>query len=138
MSSLVHIPWEQIMPETGTLKEKLETIVSACIGDLVQRLTAAFTDTLSEAVGGEPGGAQKSAGRRAVATSSARKPGGRRTRSSARAKKITKWVPDVRARRVPNFVIELTGLKTKTEIVGKYGDKAVFEEGKPLPKVVKA
>ena len=47
---------------------------------------------------------------------------------------ITKWVADVRARRVPNFVIEATGLDTKKKIVAKYGTNATFESGKPLPK----
>jgi hypothetical protein len=47
---------------------------------------------------------------------------------------ITKWVADVRARRVPNFVIEMTGLDTKKKIVQKYGPNAAFESGKPAPK----
>lgn len=47
---------------------------------------------------------------------------------------ITRWVADVRARRVPNFVIEATGLDTKKKIVAKYGPNAAFEQGKPPPK----
>jgi hypothetical protein len=47
---------------------------------------------------------------------------------------LTRWAADRRARRVPNFVIELTGLKTKKQIVAKYGDGVVFEKGKPAPK----
>ncbi len=47
---------------------------------------------------------------------------------------ITRWAADRRARRVPNFVIEVTGLKTKKQIVAKYGDGVVFEKGKPAPK----
>jgi hypothetical protein len=47
---------------------------------------------------------------------------------------ITRWVADVRARRVPNFVIEATGLDTKKKIVARYGPNASFEQGKPLPK----
>lgn len=47
---------------------------------------------------------------------------------------LTKWVADRRARRVPTFVIEQTGLKTKKAIVAKYGDNATFEKGKPAPK----
>jgi hypothetical protein len=35
---------------------------------------------------------------------------------------------------VPNFVIEMTGLKTKKQIVAKYGDGVVFEKGKPAPR----
>jgi hypothetical protein len=48
---------------------------------------------------------------------------------------LSKWAADRRARRVPNFVIEATGLDTKKKIVAKYGENAVFEKGKPLPKV---
>jgi len=62
---------------------------------------------------------------------------GRRGRSarSARARAdISRWVADRRARRVPNFVIEQTGLKTKKQIVAKFGENASFEKGKPLPK----
>jgi hypothetical protein len=50
------------------------------------------------------------------------------------AGEITKWVADSRARRVPNFVIEATGLDTKKKIVAKFGPGASFERGKPLPK----
>jgi len=38
------------------------------------------------------------------------------------------------ARRVPTFVIEQTGLKTKKQIVAKFGADAPFEKGKALPK----
>lgn len=47
---------------------------------------------------------------------------------------IKKWTADRRARRVPTFVIEATGLDTKKKIVAKYGANATFEKGKPLPK----
>ena len=54
-------------------------------------------------------------------------------RSRPRAE-ITRWVADRRARRVPTFVIDLTGLKTKKQIVAKYGENAAFEKGKSAPK----
>ncbi len=47
---------------------------------------------------------------------------------------ITRWVADARARRVPTFVIEATGLDTKKKIVARYGSNVAFEKGKPLPK----
>jgi hypothetical protein len=48
---------------------------------------------------------------------------------------ITKWVADRRARRVPTFVIEMTGgLDTKKKIVAKFGPSATFEKGKPPPR----
>jgi len=46
---------------------------------------------------------------------------------------ITRWVTDRRARRVPTFVIEMTGLDTKKKIVARYGEDAVFVKGKPAP-----
>jgi hypothetical protein len=67
-----------------------------------------------------------------LATGSSRsRPG----RASRRAGEITRWVADNRARRVPNFVIEATGLDTKKKIVAKYGTNAAFAKGKPLPPV---
>jgi hypothetical protein len=54
-------------------------------------------------------------------------------RRSTRPVEMTKWVADARARRVPNFVIEATGLDTKKKIVAKFGENAAFEKGKPLP-----
>ena len=47
---------------------------------------------------------------------------------------MTRWVADRRARRVPNFVIDLTGLKTKKQIVARYGADVAFEKGKATPK----
>jgi hypothetical protein len=59
----------------------------------------------------------------------------RATRGARRRADITRWVADRRARRVPKFVIEMTnGLDTKKKIVAKFGNDAVFEKGKPLPK----
>lgn len=51
-----------------------------------------------------------------------------------RAGEIEKWVPDRRARRVPTFVIEMTGLDTKKKIVEKFGDTVVFRKGHAAPK----
>jgi hypothetical protein len=65
-----------------------------------------------------------------------RGPVARTARPSRRRSEITKWVADRRARRVPKFVIEMTnGLDTKKKVVAKFGADAVFEKGKPLPKV---
>jgi hypothetical protein len=44
-------------------------------------------------------------------------------RSRPRGEEMTRWVADKRARRVPNFVIEMTdGLDTKKKIVARYGE----------------
>jgi hypothetical protein len=65
------------------------------------------------------------------------KPRGRKAREGrARGRnEIARWVADRRARRVPLFVIEATGLSTKRQIVAKYGEDAAFDKGKPLPPV---
>jgi len=63
---------------------------------------------------------------------------GRVSRASRPRSEITRWVADRRARRVPNFVIEQTGLKTKKAIVARFGADAAFEKGKPLPPKSKA
>ncbi len=63
-----------------------------------------------------------------------RRVAGRRRRGPG---EITRWVADARARRVPNFVIDATGLDTKKKVVAKYGAGAAFERGKPLPKAAK-
>jgi hypothetical protein len=55
------------------------------------------------------------------------------TRGAARAE-LERWVADRHARRVPNFVIEQTGLKTKKQIVARFGENATFEKGKAAPK----
>jgi hypothetical protein len=47
---------------------------------------------------------------------------------------ITRWAADARARKVPAFVVEMTGIRTKAEVVAKYGDMQAFEKGKPCPK----
>ena len=57
----------------------------------------------------------------------------RHVAGSRRAGEITRWVADNRARRVPTFVIEATGLHTKKKIVAKYGANVAFEKGKPPP-----
>ncbi len=62
---------------------------------------------------------------------------GRRRRPRVRPQDLTKWVAGRQARRVPKFVIEMTGgLDTKKAIVARYGGGAVFQKGKPLPPVL--
>jgi hypothetical protein len=59
---------------------------------------------------------------------------GRGRRGRGARGELSRWAADRRARRVPNFVIDMTGLKTKKQIVAKYGDGVVFEKGKAAPK----
>jgi hypothetical protein len=66
-----------------------------------------------------------------------RRPGGLATPGGAGRRRatagVTRWIADRRARRVPTFVIEATGLDTKRKIVERYGAGAAFEKGKPPP-----
>jgi hypothetical protein len=61
-----------------------------------------------------------------------------RAASRPRPKAVERWVPDRRARRVPTFVIEATGLQTKKEILERYGEHAIFEKGQPAPPPLRA
>src|SRR5574341_1475443 len=100
-----------------TAVEGVVTKASAAIARAVAEMTAVRLDEeLRRGVGRSGGGR------------------GRRGGRSRPRGEITRWAADRRARRVPNFVIEATGLKTKKQIVAKYGEGVVFEKGKPSPK----
>ncbi|BDG04593.1 hypothetical protein [Anaeromyxobacter oryzae] len=103
----------------------IDSILRDAADRVVQRVSAAIakqvSDLVQEGIQRELASAGGGRGRRNTAT--------RRPRTE-----ITKWVADHRARRVPNFVIEATGLDTKRKIVAKFGEGAAFEKGKPLPK----
>ncbi len=102
----------------------LDALVRDAAADVIARVSSAvakqFTDLVREGVTRE-------------LASGVRLRGGGSPRRARRGE-ITKWVADNRARRVPNFVIEATGLDTKKKIVAKYGSGAAFEKGKPAPK----
>jgi len=106
----------------------LDEIVKRSIEGVVERVSAAIARSIASTVAERlEAELKKSVGK----GSSARRgrPSGARPRAE-----ITRWVADRRARRVPTFVIEATGMKTKKAIVGKYGDGVTFEKGKPAPK----
>jgi hypothetical protein len=69
-----------------------------------------------------------------LATEVERAARGRPRRARAPRGELSRWAADRRARRVPTFVIDLTGLETKKQIVAKYGEGVVFEKGRPAPK----
>ena len=115
------------MPRTerGT---SLADVVYDAMEPVLRRASAAIaramSDMAAQRLGPELARTRKANGRRIAGT--------RRPRPRT---EITRWVADRRARRVPIFVIELTGgLDTKKKIVAKYGEGAVFEKGKPAPK----
>jgi hypothetical protein len=99
----------------------LDEIVRAAISPVAARLSKLIARSVASTVEAEVDAELKKAAPRA---------GGRRR--SARGE-MTKWVADRRARRVPNFVIEMTGMKTKKQVVEKFGANATFEKGKALP-----
>ena len=113
------------MPRTAT--PSIDALVKDALDGVVKRASVAIARTI----------AQLTADRLEVelrneALGSGR--GGRRRRARRAPGEMSRWAADRRARRVPNFVIDLTGLKTKKQIVARYGDGVVFEKGKPAPK----
>ena len=116
------------MPQTTSIEDVIAAAVAQAIAKIapaIQRHVAALAaDELEKNL---------------VVAGKGRQLRGPGRRARARGADITKWVADRRARRVPKFVIELTGgLDTKKKIVAKFGENAAFEKGKPLPKPAKA
>ncbi len=105
----------------------VDQVIERAVQSVVSRASNAFNRALDRAI------AERVRGELARARSQSSP--ARRGRSRRRSPiEMTKWVADRRARRVPKFVIAATGLKTKKEIVAKYGPDSKFEKGKPLPK----
>jgi hypothetical protein len=104
----------------------IDALVRDAVDGVVKRASVAIARTLAQMTAErleaelQEGLARRSRGRRS---------GGRAARAP-----LTRWAADRRARRVPNFVIATTGLKTKKQIVAKYGEGVVFEKGKPAPR----
>jgi len=108
----------------------MEDVVRDALSKSVKRIAADLEKRVARL-------AEKELARRRAAN------GGPRSRPSSRRRprgqEITRWVADRRARRVPTFVIEMTGgLDTKKKIIAKYGENAAFEKGKGLPKPARA
>ena len=104
-------------------QSSIDDIIRETADEVVARVSAAIARHVGDLV---QAGIQRELGRNTAA---------RRSSAPARRGDITRWVADTRARRVPNFVIEATGLDTKKKIVAKYGANAAFAKGKPLPPV---
>ena len=108
----------------------LNVIIDNTVREIVARTSRTIASSIASLAAAETRKQLAAAAIRSTPGRSARR-GRRRPRSH----EITKWVADNRARRVPKFVIELTGgLDTKKRIIAKYGSNATFEKGKPLPK----
>jgi hypothetical protein len=105
----------------------LEQLVAAALAPIVERTTTRMAAAVAQLVASrlEAELGTRRARRRSV-----------RRSTNARAG-VAQWTADRRARRVPSFVIAATGLKTKREIVARYGE-ASFERGKSVPEPLPA
>jgi len=106
----------------------IDSIIRSTIAETMKVASAAIAQVVSEMAVEQLGRELESA----VGAATSRSAPGRGHRKRSRGEMV-KWVADNRARRVPTFVIEQTGLATKKEIVAKFGPGVVFEKGKPLP-----
>ena len=112
----------------GAASTSLDQIVSEVVQEVVARVSKAIAEVVSKAIEEQLVAALA----RPSAPAAARR--GRATQRSRPARReLSTWVADRRARRVPTFVIEATGLDTKKKIVARYGEDAAFEKGKALP-----
>jgi hypothetical protein len=113
----------------------IDDILRTAMEPVLKRASAAIAKALADAAAERIDGELQRGLARARGGRGGRGAAVRGTRPARRRTEITRWVADRRARRVPNFVIEMTnGLDTKKKIVAKYGEDAAFEKGKPLPK----
>ena len=112
--------------------ESMDDLVRSAMEGVVKRASSAIARVVAELAA-----SRLDAELSAQVARAARHGGGRGPKVQARRParvEMTRWAADRRARRVPNFVIAMTGLKTKKQIVARYGEGATFEKGKPAPK----
>jgi hypothetical protein len=104
----------------------IDAVIQTAVQEVVARASRPIASAIAQMAAAEL--------EKQLAISNGRPRGQARARPRQRAE-ITRWVADRRARRVPTFVIEMTGgLDTKKKIVAKFGPGAAFEKGKPPPK----
>jgi hypothetical protein len=113
----------------------IDEVVQRAVQDVIARASRSIAAAIAEMAAAELEEQLSVATKHGRGSDPTRRAASRRPRRE----ELTKWVADHRARRVPTFVIELTGgLDTKKKIVAKFGEDAVFEKGRPLPKPAKA
>ena len=113
------------------------TSIDEVVHDTIQEVMARASGSIAAAIAQMA--AEELERQLSVTNGHTRSPARRAARPRPPRVEMTRWVADRRARRVPTFVIEMTGgLDTKKKIVAKFGENAVFEKGKPLPKPAKA
>jgi hypothetical protein len=114
---------------TRAVRTPIDDMIRSAMQRVMRRVSAQIARALAEIAARQ---IEEDVGR-AVRVGRAR---GRKGRASRRPGEMTRWTADRRARRVPKFVIEMTGgLDTKKKIVGKFGEGVTFEKGKALPRV---
>jgi hypothetical protein len=106
----------------------IDAMVRDALDGVVKRASVAIARTLAQLT------AERLEAELASEVARARRGGRSARRGRAARGELSRWAADRRARRVPNFVIDMTGLKTKKQIVAKYGEGVVFEKGKPAPR----
>jgi hypothetical protein len=113
-----------------------EVSIEAIIREAAERVVARVSGAIARQVGTlVQAGLERELARGAAKSAlRGRTAAGARSRRRPPRAEMTRWVADSRARRVPTFVIEATGLDTKKKIVAKFGANVAFEKGKPLPK----
>lgn len=116
------------MPRTADVS------IEAIIREAAERVVAKVSGAIARQVGTLVQAGLERELARGAARSAVRGAGAPRSRRRPPRADMTRWVADNRARRVPTFVIEATGLDTKKKIVAKFGANVAFEKGKPLPK----
>jgi hypothetical protein len=109
------------------LQSDIERLAREFAAEVTRLVARAIVDEVEGALAG-PGGPRRA---RREGDAAPRVSAGRPRRVQAAL--VEHWVPDRRARRVPKFVIEATGLGTKREIVARFGEHAIFEKGQPAP-----
>jgi hypothetical protein len=112
------------------VNSKLQSEIEALAREFAGRVTRLVADAIVEEV--------EAALSRAPAASAGAAPRAPRRPRGAAQGLVERWVPDRRARRVPKFVAEATGLQSKKDIVARYGEHAVFEKGHPAPPPLRA
>jgi hypothetical protein len=116
------------LPMPSNLAASIDQIIREAVAPVLARASEAIARAVAEQVAEQLGSSR-----------APRRKGKVRGARARSRRELTRWVADKRARRVPTFVIEMTGgLDTKKRIVAKFGVDATFEKGKPLPKTAKA
>jgi hypothetical protein len=107
----------------------VDDVIRSAMGKVMKRVSAQIARALAEVA------ARQIEAEIGLAVTRGRRRTRRAGRPARRAGEISRWAADRRARRVPKFVIEMTGgLDTKKKIVARYGEGAAFEKGKAPPK----